>query len=153
MGRQIQSRVFFIIHRLILTIFQLDSAFLALTVQLKFLFLCLLVLKKFFKLVIWLSWVYIFTQTHPYTSLFASCKSIVLWWVGITYCTFAQNGRETVVTCHAVLQYFLCAFQYASIGLMYWTVFKSSLWTESLILSGAFQSGSQYFRIWILSKH
>ena len=137
---------------MILTIFQLISAFLTLTVHLKFLFLCLLVFKKFFKLVIQLSWVYIFTQTHAYTSLLASCKSIVLCmdWNHTLYLT--QNGRETVVTCHAVLQYFLCPFQYVSIGPVCWMVFKSSLWTKSLIFSGAFQSGSQYSKIWILSN-
>lgn len=137
---------------MIVTIFQLVSAFLALTVQLKFLFLCLLVFKKFFKLVIQLSRVYIFTQTHPYTSLFASCKCIVLYmdWNHIVYLCAEQQTDSGYLTCSSSILsmcFSICIYRPYLLDSI-----QILLVDRSLIFSRAFQSGSQYSRIWMLSK-
>lgn len=96
-------------HSWVLTTFQLVSL-LALTVQLKFLFLLLLVFKKFFKLVSHLSWVYVFTQTHPHKLLFAGWKSIVLYYMDwnntLSLCT-EQQRRWLLDTCSSSVV-FLC---------------------------------------------
>lgn len=114
----------------ILTIFQLVSAFLASTVQLKFLFFLLAYLQKIPTCKLKIHFVVYRFESHTIHSM---------WRI--------LSKRETVFVWHTVLQYFLCPFQYVFLGLIYFTVFKLSLWTKSLIFSGAFQSKSWYFEI------